>query len=173
MATCQNVLFDEYQAPQKAWAEVRVYAHAGRLSVFFPDISTRREAEAAARDGFCFYEPRMSAETRDKVTIFDAGYSTLAHLRRFPVDILKLDRSFLYQQDGCIGSFYLVKAFIDMAHALGSAVVAEGVEDNEAVRFLRESTCDEAQGYLREATFPGEIRGVPVASAALRHNSRP
>jgi diguanylate cyclase (GGDEF)-like protein/PAS domain S-box-containing protein len=85
---------------------------------------------------------------RLSVDDFGTGYSALAYLRRFPLDILKLDRSFLYQQEGCIGSFEFVKAFIDMAHALGLSVVAEGVEDNEAVQFLRESACDEAQGYL-------------------------
>jgi EAL domain-containing protein (putative c-di-GMP-specific phosphodiesterase class I) len=85
---------------------------------------------------------------RLSVDDFGTGYSSLAYLRRFPLDILKLDRSFLNQQAEGIDSFEFVEAFIDMAHALGLSVVAEGVEDKETMQFLRGSACDEAQGYL-------------------------
>lgn len=85
---------------------------------------------------------------RLSVDDFGTGYSSLAYLRRFPLDILKLDRAFLNRKADGVDSFEFVKAFIDMAHALGLSVVAEGVEDKETVQFLRGSACDEAQGYL-------------------------
>jgi diguanylate cyclase (GGDEF)-like protein len=78
---------------------------------------------------------------------FGTGYSGLAYLRRFPLDVLKLDRSFVMQQEAGISSFEFVKAFVDMAHALKLSVVAEGVESADVLQFLRNVACDEAQGY--------------------------
>jgi len=78
---------------------------------------------------------------------FGTGYSGLTYLRRFPIDVLKLDRSFMVGDDERISAFDFIKAFVDMAHALHLAVVAEGVETQDVVDFLRSAACDEAQGY--------------------------
>ncbi|MCS0589101.1 EAL domain-containing protein [Massilia norwichensis] len=85
---------------------------------------------------------------------FGTGYSGLAYLRRLPIDVLKLDRSFVLQDDGRISAFDFVKAFVDMAHALQLSVVAEGVETVEVLDFLRAASCDEAQGYLLGRPLP-------------------
>jgi diguanylate cyclase (GGDEF)-like protein/PAS domain S-box-containing protein len=85
---------------------------------------------------------------------FGTGYSGLAYLRRFPIDVLKLDRSFVLQDDGRISAIDFVKAFVDMAHALRLSVVAEGVETVEVLDFLRAADCDEAQGYLMARPMP-------------------
>ncbi|MFC7517971.1 PAS domain S-box protein [Herbaspirillum sp. GCM10030257] len=79
---------------------------------------------------------------------FGTGYSGLAYLGHFPLDVLKLDRSFVNQQDNDNGNFRVIKAFIDMAHSLDLSVVAEGVEREETLQYLRSVDCDEAQGYL-------------------------
>ncbi|MDB5794078.1 MAG: domain S-box protein, partial [Noviherbaspirillum sp.] len=79
---------------------------------------------------------------------FGTGYSGLSYLRNFPLDTLKLDRSFVIQQEDGISSFRFIKAFVDLAHALNLSVVAEGIETNEMLQFLRDAACDEAQGYL-------------------------
>jgi diguanylate cyclase (GGDEF)-like protein/PAS domain S-box-containing protein len=79
---------------------------------------------------------------------FGTGYSGLAYLQRFPLDVLKLDRSFInYQADGVDGDKF-VRAFIDLAHTLNLSVVAEGIELNETLDFLRNALCDEGQGFL-------------------------
>jgi diguanylate cyclase (GGDEF)-like protein/PAS domain S-box-containing protein len=78
---------------------------------------------------------------------FGTGYSGLTYLRRFPIDVLKLDRSFMVGDDERISAFDFIKAFVDMAHALNLAVVAEGVETLDVVEFLRSAACDQAQGY--------------------------
>jgi diguanylate cyclase (GGDEF)-like protein/PAS domain S-box-containing protein len=92
---------------------------------------------------------------------FGTGYSGLAYLRRLPIDVLKLDRSFVLQDDGRISAFDFVKAFVDMAHALQLSVVAEGVETAEVLEFLRAASCDEAQGYLLGRPLPlAELRAL-------------
>jgi EAL domain-containing protein (putative c-di-GMP-specific phosphodiesterase class I) len=92
---------------------------------------------------------------------FGTGYSGLAYLRSLPIDVLKLDRSFVLADDGRISAFDFIKAFVDMAHALRMAVVAEGVETAEVLDFLRAANCDEAQGYLLARPMPFEaLRGL-------------
>jgi diguanylate cyclase (GGDEF)-like protein/PAS domain S-box-containing protein len=79
---------------------------------------------------------------------FGTGYSSLSYLKRFPVDVLKLDRSFFHEHAFGAGNSGFVKALIDMAHALGLTVVAEGIETTEVVETLRQAACDQGQGYL-------------------------
>jgi diguanylate cyclase (GGDEF)-like protein/PAS domain S-box-containing protein len=79
---------------------------------------------------------------------FGTGYSSLSYLKRFPVDVLKLDRSFFHEQPFKAKNGDFVKALVDMAHALGLSVVAEGIETEEVMDTLRLAACDEGQGYL-------------------------
>ncbi|MCC2973818.1 EAL domain-containing protein [Massilia sp. IC2-476] len=98
---------------------------------------------------------------RIAVDDFGTGYSGLAYLRRFPIDVLKLDRSFVTQQDENVSTFDFVKAFVDMAHALNMEVVAEGVETQEVCDFLRAARCDQAQGYyLARPMRLGQLRAL-------------
>lgn len=95
---------------------------------------------------------------RLSVDDFGTGYSALSYLKRFPVDILKLDRSFVEQQPEGISSFEFIKAFVDMAHALRLSVVAEGIETVDMLRLLSDAHCDEGQGYVFARPMPvGEL----------------
>jgi diguanylate cyclase (GGDEF)-like protein len=78
---------------------------------------------------------------------FGTGYSSLSHLRRFPIDYLKIDRSFVDEALTNPDDRAIVSAIIGMAQNLGLQVVAEGVETPEQARFMREKGCDLAQGY--------------------------
>ncbi len=79
---------------------------------------------------------------------FGTGYSSLSYLRRFPVDALKIDRSFVEGMTQDEGSAELVRTMISMAQNLGLQVVAEGVETEAQLRALRELGCPQAQGFL-------------------------
>jgi EAL domain-containing protein (putative c-di-GMP-specific phosphodiesterase class I) len=103
---------------------------------------------------------------------FGTGYSGLTYLRRFPIDVLKLDRSFMLEDDGRISTIDFVKAFVDMAHALNLAVVAEGVETADAVEFLRAAACDEAQGYHFARPLPLAAMRERLALEANRRVGR-
>ena len=85
---------------------------------------------------------------------FGTGFSSLAYLKRFPIDVLKIDRSFI---DG-LGSeehdTAIVKATIALAHSLGIRVVAEGVETADQLAWLRKLDCDSVQGYLFGRPMP-------------------
>ena len=85
---------------------------------------------------------------------FGTGYSSLNYLKQFPIDVLKIDRSFVDglpqgEQDGQIA-----RAIIAMAHSLNMSVIAEGVETQQQLDFLRTHDCDEVQGYLLGRPMP-------------------
>jgi EAL domain-containing protein (putative c-di-GMP-specific phosphodiesterase class I) len=79
---------------------------------------------------------------------FGTGYSSLSYLKRFRFDVLKIDRSFVAGVPGNPDDVSLVKAILAMAKGLDLKVVAEGVESDDQLRFLRNQGCDLAQGFL-------------------------
>jgi EAL domain-containing protein (putative c-di-GMP-specific phosphodiesterase class I) len=78
---------------------------------------------------------------------FGTGYSSLSHLKRLPIEEIKIDRSFVMQMHVDANDFMIVRATVDLGRNLGLRVVAEGVEDLATFDRLAEFGCDEAQGY--------------------------
>jgi diguanylate cyclase (GGDEF)-like protein len=87
---------------------------------------------------------------------FGTGYSSLAYLKRLPVTELKIDKSFVLRMDVDADDATIVRSTIDLAHGLGLAVVAEGVETLQSMQRLTELGCDAAQGYLLSRPLPAE-----------------
>ncbi|MCY1346994.1 putative signaling protein [compost metagenome] len=79
---------------------------------------------------------------------FGTGYSSLSYLKRFPVDYVKIDQTFIRDLSAGGEDAAITRAIIAMAHSLELKVVAEGVENHEQLSFLRSQRCDEIQGYL-------------------------
>ena len=103
---------------------------------------------------------------------FGTGYSSLSYLRDFPVDILKIDRSFVDGIHSDPAARALVHSMIGLAHALGLSTVAEGVESREQAEQLMAESCVEAQGYYYARPMPAEA--VPAyLSARATSTTRP
>lgn len=82
---------------------------------------------------------------------FGTGYASLAHLRRFPVNRIKIDRSFVRDMSASADAFRIVRATVGLAHSLGMQVVAEGIETEEQLEILQGMNCDFGQGFLISA----------------------
>jgi diguanylate cyclase (GGDEF)-like protein/PAS domain S-box-containing protein len=99
---------------------------------------------------------------------FGTGYSSLSYLQHFPLDLLKVDRTFVEELGTSSEAEEIVGAVINLAHALGLEVVAEGVETAEQLELLRSFDCDLAQGFLFSRPLPADeivaSFGLPVSA---------
>lgn len=102
---------------------------------------------------------------------FGTGYSSLSYLRQFPIDVLKIDQSFVQQITANADDSTIVSAIIDMGRNLHQRVIAEGIETQEQLAFLRSRRCGEGQGYLFSppvsATQFAHLLKVGVAEAVV------
>ena len=87
---------------------------------------------------------------------FGTGYSSMNYLTKFPIDRLKIDRSFIWNIEKNVSDSNIVITIIRMAHNLGLKAIAEGVENEKQLQFLREHGCDEVQGFFFSEPLPVE-----------------
>jgi EAL domain-containing protein (putative c-di-GMP-specific phosphodiesterase class I) len=103
---------------------------------------------------------------------FGTGYSSLSNLHRFPIDVLKIDRSFVRNTAACRDYAAVLHSVVALAHNLGMEVVAEGLEESSQVALLRAMHCDYGQGYYwSQAVLPNDAaklirRPVRIAQPA-------
>jgi EAL domain-containing protein (putative c-di-GMP-specific phosphodiesterase class I) len=95
---------------------------------------------------------------------FGTGYSSLAYLRRFPLDALKVDKSFVAGLGADPSDTAIVRAIVDLAHTLGLAVTAEGVETAAQAAELRALGCEHGQGYHFAPPLDPEALGARLAA---------
>jgi diguanylate cyclase (GGDEF)-like protein len=92
---------------------------------------------------------------------FGTGYSSMSYLQRFPIDKLKIDRSFIRDLNSNPDDASIVRAIISLAHGLRLKVVAEGVESAGQLELLKRMGCDQYQGFLRSPAVPaGEVEAI-------------
>ncbi|MDO9487935.1 MAG: EAL domain-containing protein, partial [Sphingomonadaceae bacterium] len=103
---------------------------------------------------------------------FGTGYASLRHLKQFPVDVIKIDRSFVEGMRTDDDDATIIRALLSLGRGLGIEVVAEGIEDRAQADSLRDLGCDYGQGYLySKAVAADEVpalvaRGIPSARRA-------
>ncbi|MEO6606644.1 MAG: EAL domain-containing protein, partial [Aeromicrobium sp.] len=105
---------------------------------------------------------------------FGTGFSSLAYLTRFPIDKLKIDRSFIHDVVENAASAAIVDTIVVMAHTLGMTVVGEGVETEAQEIYLRERGCDQAQGFRYSEAVPARefaVMSRPESGGLLRGGS--
>jgi len=87
---------------------------------------------------------------------FGTGFSSLSYLKEFPLDVLKIDQSFVRHLESDGSSQAIVKAILALANGLGMETVAEGVETEAQFEFLKQHQCGKFQGYLFSRPIPAE-----------------
>jgi EAL domain-containing protein (putative c-di-GMP-specific phosphodiesterase class I) len=97
---------------------------------------------------------------------FGTGYASLTHLKAFPVDVIKIDRSFVSSLDTDPNDAAIIDAIVGLGHKLGMEIVAEGIETTVQAQYLLERGCEYGQGYLFGKAGPAAT--IPVIVTANR-----
>ncbi|WP_291982182.1 EAL domain-containing protein [Candidatus Accumulibacter sp. ACC005] len=124
-----------------------------------------RTLELEITEGAMMHDVVMSARTSERLKEigvrlslddFGTGYSSLAYLSRFPIDVVKIDQSFVSDIISNPANAAITQAIIAMSHKLGKITLAEGVESEEQMQYLRRNDCDEMQGYFFSRPLPAD-----------------
>jgi diguanylate cyclase (GGDEF)-like protein/PAS domain S-box-containing protein len=135
-----------------------------RLEVELTEGAAMRDPQAAVSVMNALYEQGTELSIDD----FGTGYSSLAYLKKFPVAKLKVDRSFVRDLMTDAGDRAIVHAIVSMASSLGMRTVAEGVETEAQLAFLRERGCDAMQGFLLSRPLAGDAFAAFVRARDAR-----
>jgi EAL domain-containing protein (putative c-di-GMP-specific phosphodiesterase class I) len=134
-------------------AETRL--ESGRLELEITESAVMKDADAALET----LRGLKAAGVGLAIDDFGTGYSSLSYLRSFPIDALKVDRSFVRELPARSDDAAIVTAIIAMARSLKLRVIAEGVENQVQHDWLRTQGCDEIQGYLISRPLPANRIG--------------
>lgn len=156
MSVAVNLSARQFQQPYLSAMVIGILQETGlgphQLELELTESSIMQNAESAVRA----LGELKKAGVKIAIDDFGTGYSSLGYLKRLPIDMLKVDKSFVRDMTTDPDDATLVTAIIKLAHNLRLKVVAEGVETEEQLRFLRRLGCDEWQGYLCSEPLPAE-----------------
>ena len=159
--------YDIVQSVRRVLAETGL--DAGALELEITETAAMQNAETTVEVLQALRELGVSIAIDD----FGTGYSSLNYLKRFPITAVKIDRAFIRDLATSDGDAAIVSAVVGIARALKLRVIAEGVETEEQLSFLRRRSCDAAQGYLfsrpvSAAMLPERLMEHPLDERVLR-----
>ena len=167
-------LIEDLRFPGRMRGVLREYAVPGSSLILELTESAAMADPAKAMD--VFLRLRVS-DISLAIDDFGTGFSSLKQLYQLPFDQLKIDRTFIHELPGDDEARAIVRATVDMAHALGMSVCAEGVETRAALEYLESVGCDQAQGFLISRPVPAvefeHLVGPWSAQTLRRVASRP
>jgi diguanylate cyclase (GGDEF)-like protein len=167
VATCVNLSARQFQDPGLTQTIAQVLQETGlearSLDLEITESTAMEDAPATA----VALEELQDLGVRMVIDDFGTGYSSLSYLERFPVDYIKIDRSFVDRLDEDTGAAVLVSGVVRLAHALGLKVIAEGVETTEQLEWLRGMGCDMAQGHFFSESLPSEAAGALLTTGRV------
>lgn len=150
LSVSQLLQKDFVSTVEKALSDTGLPAHMLELEI------TESTLMEHAQDTLAVLDRLRSLGVRLTIDDFGTGYSSLSYLKRFPVDIVKIDRSFVRDIPGDADDAAIVTGIIALAHSLRLEVVAEGVETREQLDFLRSKSCDILQGFYLSKPVPAQ-----------------
>jgi len=116
-------------------------------------------------------EQLKSLGIRIAVDDFGTGYSSLSYLRKFPIDIMKIDRSFVTDMTNSTEAAAFVHTLVQLGKALSLETIAEGIEDDDQRFRLQAEEVDTGQGFLFSRPLPADVIGQFLGNAPLRARS--
>jgi diguanylate cyclase (GGDEF)-like protein len=181
---CQQVRTWEATGRQAPRVSVNVSSHQFRQRVLARDVQAALSGSGIAARHLCLEltESAIMEHAQDNVRTlaalkesgvslsiddFGTGYSSLSYLKRFPIDEIKIDRSFVSGVEREKDNAAIVTAIIVMAHSLGLRVVGEGVETPVELEYLQQQGCDECQGFLYSRPLPAADFGALLMAQSL------
>jgi diguanylate cyclase (GGDEF)-like protein/PAS domain S-box-containing protein len=166
LAVCVNLSARQFREPDLTEKVRRVLAETGIDPTCLHLEITESTAMGNAPATVATLEELKDLGVRMVIDDFGTGYSSLSYLERFPVDHVKIDRSFVSKLVEDPGAAALVSGMIRLAHSLGLKVIAEGVETEEQLERLQGLGCDLAQGHYFSEPLPGDAVGALLKTNA-------
>jgi EAL domain-containing protein (putative c-di-GMP-specific phosphodiesterase class I) len=171
LTVCVNLSAKQFQDPRLAQDVARTLYETGLDRQCLCLEITESVVMKAAQSTIATLQELKGLGVELSVDDFGTGYSSLSYLKRFPVDYLKIDRSFVEELRKDTSMTSLVSGIIQLGHSLGMQVVAEGVEIAEQLKRLHGLGCDLAQGFYFSEAVPGEAMPGLLADVQQKWSS--
>jgi len=159
-----NLAAQQFRAANLAEKVDLILQHAGLEARFLELELTETAVMQDAAQSAVILQQLSELGVRLSLDDFGTGYSSLSYLQRFPLNKVKIDRSFVREMHRSEGNAEIVRAIVSLAHSLRLSVIAEGVETIEQLGFLEKIGCDQYQGYYRSSAVPAAALEAMVRS---------
>lgn len=134
--------------------KIREKINKYRINPFSLEVEITESAMTDMQDTFAMLKELKNIGVVISIDDFGTGYSSLSYLKKYPIDIIKIDQSFIKDMELDEKNAAIATTIIQLAHSLGMEVIAEGVEKDKQVEILKSANCQKAQGYFFSRPVP-------------------